>query len=102
MTEIDPLTGLPKELGIGESIAKESQSITIRVVKRRFGKLTTLIEGFENDVNIREISKRLKSSLACGGTVKEKVIELQGNHMDKVKQELVKYGFQKDSISVQK
>jgi len=102
VTEIDPLTGLPKELGIGESIAKESQSITIRVVKRRFGKLTTLIEGFENDVNIREISKRLKSSLACGGTVKEKVIELQGNHMDKVKQELVKYGFQKDSISVQK
>ena len=102
MTEIDPLTGLPKELGIGESIAKESQSITIRVVKRRFGKLTTLIEGFENDVNIREISKRLKSSLACGGTVKEKVIELQGNHMDRVKQELVKYGFQKDSISVQK
>ena len=57
MAEIDPLTGLPRELGIGESITKESQSIMIRTVKRRFGKLMTLIEGFEKDVNIKEIAK---------------------------------------------
>ena len=102
MTQIDPLTGLPKELGIGDSITKESQKITIRIVKRRFGKLTTLVEGFEKDVNIREISKKLKSAFACGGTVKDNIIELQGNHLDKLRQELVKYGFPKDSISIQK
>ena len=102
MNGIDPLTGLPKELGIGESITKESQSISIRTVKRRFGKITTLIEGFQKEVNIREISKKLKSSLACGGTVKDDVIELQGNHIEKVRQELIKYGFPKDSISIQK
>lgn len=102
MSEIDPLTGLPKELGIGESITKESQSITVRTVKRRFGKITTLIEGFQKEVNIKDISKKLKSSLACGGTVKDDVIELQGNHVEKVKQELIKYGFPKDSISIQK
>ena len=102
MTEIDPLTGLPKELGIGESITKESQSITVRTVKRRFGKLMTLIEGFEKEVNLKEIAKKLKSSLACGGTVKENTIELQGNHVKKAKEELVKYGFPKDSISIQR
>ncbi len=102
MTEIDPLTGLPKELGVGESITKESQSMTIRTVKRRFGKLMTLIEGFEKDVNIKEIAKKLKSALACGGTVKENTIELQGNHKEKVKEELIKYGFPKDSISIQR
>ena len=102
MAEIDPLTGLPRELGIGESITKESQSIMIRTVKRRFGKLMTLIEGFEKDVNIKEIAKKLKSALACGGTIKENVIELQGNHIEKVKMELIKYGFPKDSISIQK
>jgi translation initiation factor 1 len=102
VTEIDPLTGLPKELGIGESITKESQSITVRTVKRRFGKLMTLIEGFEREVNIKEISKKLKSALACGGTIKNNVIELQGNHLDKVKEELIKYGFPKDSISIQR
>lgn len=102
MTEIDPLTGLPRELGIGESITKESQSITVRTVKRRFGKLMTLVEGFEKEVNVREIAKKLKSALACGGTVKDKIIELQGNHIDKIKQELIKYGFSEDSISTQK
>jgi len=102
VTGIDPLTGLPKELGIGESITKESQSITVRTVKRRFGKLMTLIEGFEKDVNTKEIAKRLKSALACGGTIKEKTIELQGDHKERVKKELVKYGFPKDSISVQR
>ena len=93
MVEIDPITGLPKELGIGESITKEGQRITIKIVKRRFGKLMTIIEGFEKDVDPREISKKLKSALACGGTVKNNVIELQGNHKEKVKKELTKYGF---------
>lgn len=102
MSEIDPLTGLPKELGVGESITKESQSITVRTVKRRFGKLMTLIEGFEKDVSIKEISKKMKSALACGGTVKGSTIELQGNHKNRVKEELIKYGFPKDSISVQR
>ena len=102
MTEIDSLTGLPKELGIGESITKESQSITVRTVKRRFGKLMTLIEGFEKDVNIKEISKKLKSALACGGTVKASTIELQGDHKKRVKEELIKYGFPKDSINIQR
>tara|TARA_Y100000034_G_C6763491_1_gene340220 strand:- start:119 stop:427 length:309 start_codon:yes stop_codon:yes gene_type:complete len=102
VSEIDPLTGLPKELGVGESITKESQSITVRIVKRRFGKLMTLIEGFEKDVNIKEISKKMKSALACGGTVKENTIELQGDHKARAKEELIKYGFPKDSISVQR
>ena len=62
MTQIDPLTGLPKELGIGDSITKESQKITIRIVKRRFGKLTTLVEGFEKDVS-KSLKDQLKVSL---------------------------------------
>ena len=46
MVKIDPITGLPKELGVGESITKEGQRINIKTVKRRFGKLMTLIKGF--------------------------------------------------------
>ena len=100
MVEIDPLTGLPKELGISESITKESQRIRIKTSKRRFGKLTTVIEGFEKEVNIKDLAKKLKSSLACGGTVKGNTIELQGNHIEKAKRELIKYGFPKESIQV--
>ena len=34
MVEIDPITGLPKELGVGESITKEGQRIRIKTVTK--------------------------------------------------------------------
>ena len=97
MSDICPKCGLAKELCVCETIAKEEQRIVIRVDKRRFGKLTTVIDGFE-DIDIKDIAKKLKSKLACGGTVKGKSIELQGKHIDKVKKELVSLGFNANSI----
>ena len=91
--------GLPKELCVCETIAKEDQRITVKTAKRRFGKLTTIIEGINSkEINLKDLAKKLKSSLACGGTVKNNTIELQGNHINKVKQELVKLGFNKETI----
>ena len=101
MGNIDPITGLPKELGSWENIAKENQRITITAVKRRFGKLTTLVGGLDKNIDIKNIAKALKEKLACGGTVKDGKIELQGDHKAKVKQELIKLGFPHDTISVQ-
>ncbi|MEK6934487.1 MAG: stress response translation initiation inhibitor YciH [Nanoarchaeota archaeon] len=99
MSEIDPLTGLPKELGIWENLAKSEQKIKIKEEKRKFGKVITIIEGINSkEVNIKEIAKTLKSKFACGGTVKKDNIELQGNHSSKVKAELIKLGFAPDSI----
>lgn len=94
MSEICPKCGLPTELCICETIAKEEQKIKVKVVKRKFGKLTTVITGInEKEINIKDLAKNLKSKLACGGTAKGGVIELQGNHNKKVKEELVKLGF---------
>ena len=101
MNNICPKCGLKLELCVCESIAKETQIVNVNVVKRRFGKLTTLIEGIDNKaVNLKELAKKLKEKLACGGTVKEGVIELQGNHAQQVKKELVKLGFYPDSIKI--
>ena len=97
MSDICPKCGLAKELCVCETIAKEEQRIVIRVDKRRFGKLITVIDGFE-DIDLKDIAKKLKSKLACGGTVKGKSIELQGKHVDKVKEELVNLGFNANSI----
>jgi len=96
---ICPKCGLPKQTCICEEIAKEEQRITVTTEKRKFGKLITVISGLGKEVNIREVAKKLKSELACGGTVKNGRIELQGEHSKRIKQALVKIGFKEEQIS---
>ena len=99
MPEIDPITGLPKELGAWDNITKESQKITIKVIKKKFGKKYTVIEGInKNEVDIKDVAKKLKSKFACGGTSKGGMIELQGDHTKEIRTELIKIGFSPDSI----
>ncbi len=99
MTEICPKCGLPEDLCVCETIAKEEQRIRIRKEKKRFGKLMTIIEGIDKStIDIKEVAKKLKSKFACGGTVKDSTIELQGDHVAKVKSELAKLGFNPDTI----
>lgn len=97
--DIDPRFGLPNEAGVFEEIAKGEQKITVSTVARRYGKKTTLVTGFDNGVDIKGTAKLLKEKLACGGTVKNGAIELQGDHQKQVKALLVKLGFPEDSIS---
>lgn len=65
---------------------------------RRFNKPITIVEGITE--NARDVAKQLKSRLACGGTVKEGHIQLQGDHKSKVKDILVKMGYSQDQIEV--
>jgi len=59
----------------------------------------TIIEGIESDnINLKELTKKLKNKFACGGTHKEGRIELQGDHVRRVKEELIKLGFNKETI----
>ena len=97
--DIDPNLGLPSEADVFEEIAKGEQTIRISTVSRRYGKITTLVTGFDKSVDLKATAKGLKEVLACGGTVKDGVIELQGNHRKQVKPVLVKLGFPEGSIS---
>ncbi len=101
MSEICTVCGLPKELCACETIAKESQKIIVEVEKKKFGKVYTVITGINNkEINMKDLSKKLKTEFACGGTTKENKIELQGNHKKKTKDFLVKMGFATESIEV--
>lgn len=101
MSEICPKCGLPKEICVCETIAKEEQKIEIRLVKRKFGKLSTIVEGInDKNINMKELLKKLKSKLACGGTIKDGNIELQGRHAEKVKKYLTEFGFPENAIKV--
>jgi len=94
---ICPNCGLPEQACVCKEIAKTDQQIEVMTEKRRFGKISTLVTGLKG-VDIKDIGKKLKSKLACGGTVKGGVIELQGDHTRKVKEVLVELGFNESQI----
>lgn len=99
--EVCEVCGLPKELCVCQEIAKEAQRIIVYTTKRKFGRVVTIIEGIdERDVDLKKLAKELKTKLACGGTVKEGRIELQGDHRARVKDILVNLGFPKDIIEI--
>lgn len=101
MSETCSTCGLPKELCVCETIAKESQKIEVALVKKKFGKKNTVVTGInEHEVDLKELAKKLKNRFACGGTAKEGMIELQGNHLKIIKEELVKLGFSPDTIQL--
>jgi translation initiation factor 1 len=97
--DICPKCGLPLQACVCEEIAKTEQRIHVRTEKKRFGKLITVISGFQ-DVDLKTLAKDLKQSLACGGTVKDHTVELQGDHSRTVKPVLVKLGFSEDTIEI--
>lgn len=101
MAEICPRCGLPKELCICETIAKERQKIKIYIEKKKFGKKITFITGIEEkDIDLKKLGRELKAALACGGTVKEGKIELQGDHRQQAKKKLIELGFPPETIEL--
>jgi translation initiation factor 1 len=94
MAGICPVCGLPEELCMCEEIAREQQQIKIYSMKRRYGKIVTIIEGIDSsDIDLDDLARKLKTRCASGGTVKDGRIELQGEHKKKVEQALNEMGF---------
>ena len=81
-----------------EQIVKSSQRIKVTTEKKRYGKIVTIVTGFGKGIDVKNIAKNLKNELACGGTYKNDAIELQGDHRKKIKEILVKLGFDDESI----
>ena len=92
--------GLPQDLCVCETIAREQQKITVKIEKRKFGKKYTVITGLKGEVNLVDIVKKLKSKFACGGTAKKGQIELQGDHKFRMKPALVELGFPEETIEI--
>ncbi|MEM2954586.1 MAG: stress response translation initiation inhibitor YciH [Candidatus Nanoarchaeia archaeon] len=104
MSEMCPTCGLPKELCVCESIAKEQQKIIVKIKEGKYKNMwITTIEGIDvNKAELKNIAKQLKKALACGGNFKDNgIIELQGDHSKKIKNVLEKLGFKPENIEVQ-
>ena len=98
MDETCQTCGLPKSLCVCGAIEKEQQKIKIRLITRKFGKHITHVSGFDSESQAKELEKILKRKLACGGTSKNKEIELQGSHVRKVKEVLLQEGYNEELI----
>lgn len=62
--KICEICGLPKDLCVCEEIAREVQKVKVYTVRRRFGKLMTIVEGIdEHDIDIRELTKTLNPNV---------------------------------------
>ena len=96
--EICPKCGLPQQACVCEQIVKSSQKIQVTTDRKKYGKIVTILSGFEG-VDVKKIAKTLKNELACGGTFKGNTIELQGDHTKKVGSKLTELGFDEESIS---
>ena len=62
--------------------------------KGRNGKPVTLIEGFEgSEEELKNISKKIKTTLGIGGSEKDGVIIIQGDNRDKIMKILSDMGY---------
>lgn len=84
---------IERELGLHEALGMESSVLTIRVDSRRYGKNVTVVDGWDESVDLDRMAKELKNALGVGGTVKDGHIELQGDHRRAVRVHLEKAGF---------
>ncbi len=81
---------------VSRSLPPNEQTIAIRREKKgRGGKQVTVMRGFQLAAKeLEKLGKQLKKGCGSGGTVKpEGVIEIQGDHREKIATLLQKQGF---------
>jgi len=62
--------------------------------KGRNGKPVTLIEAFEgSEEDLKQISKKIKTTLGIGGSEKDGIIVIQGDNRDKIMKILQEMGY---------
>src|SRR4051812_30995699 len=81
--------------------AKKGRVILRRETAHRGGKAVLIVHEFAAQITAEEIAalaKRLRAACGCGGTVREREIELQGEHAPKVRALLESEGYQVSGV----
>ncbi|MFZ5857859.1 MAG: translation initiation factor [Chloroflexota bacterium] len=85
----------PSPAGRGESLPPKQQTAYLhRDSKGRGGKGVTLIKNLVlSEDDLSALAKRIKQACGVGGTVKDGVIEIQGNNRERIAEVLTKLGY---------
>jgi translation initiation factor 1 len=87
----------PEPPGQTRAAAKPGRVVLRREKAQRGGKTVILVDGFgpqHTEAAIEMLAKRLRASCGCGGTVRSRVVEVQGDQASRVRSFLEDEGFQ--------
>lgn len=74
--------------------APQKQTAKVRVDRRKHKRLITVVWGLEAEANdLPGLLSQLQSACGTGGSLQGDQIELQGDHLDRVKQQLRQIGY---------
>lgn len=77
-----------------ERIPPEKQTARLAIEKRKKGKVVTVIRGLPPIGNdLPELLTKLKSACGAGGTIKDDLLEIQGNHLARIRETLSAIGY---------
>jgi translation initiation factor 1 len=72
----------------------EKQTARLAVEKRKKGKIVTVVRGLAAEENdLPALLGRLKAACGAGGTVKDDLLEIQGDHLERVRGLLAGIGY---------
>jgi translation initiation factor 1 len=87
-------------LPLGESGPPERRPMGRVVLRRetahRGGKTVIIVDDFSSNIStesIEELARKLRRMCGCGGTTRQRMIEIQGNHVEKIRAILEQDGF---------
>jgi translation initiation factor 1 len=88
---------LPPEGPAPAPLWKPGRVVLRRETAHRGGKVVTVVADFATHLPasfIDDVARKLRQACGCGGTVKHRQIEIQGDHVTKVRAFLENEGFQ--------
>ncbi len=76
-------------------VPPEKQTAKLSVEKRKKGKVVTVVRGLPAEGNdLQELLSTLKTACGAGGALKKDSLEIQGKHLERIRDSLVKIGYQ--------
>jgi translation initiation factor 1 len=81
---------------------KMGRVVLRRETAHRGGKVVIVVHDFATHIplsKIEELARKLRNACGCGGTTRERTIELQGNHAARIRSLLEKEGFKVAGIT---
>ncbi len=75
-----------------ERIPPEKQILRIQAEKRKKGKIVTVIRDAD-ELDLSDLKVKLKNACGAGGTIKDATIEIQGDHVERIRRLLEEVGY---------